>query len=517
MSTSKASRVAAILLVLTATFAVHAPHLDAPFGPYEQNLGCYFGPFAVSWADYGFAPLRGLMVYKTRFQHLYEAVVYQNHPPGCAWATLPFGTDERALRTPFVLAGAASGALLAALLWRRFGAPRAAACGLAWSLSPAVAFDGVAEYAPVVAVVGLAMLLAQRRAWEADRGRGVAVFGVGAAAFVGVWCDWTFVWWLPALTFVSGARRPAALARRLAAPAIGAALALASLFLWRRWASEAPAMGGSRGMGAVDVARSALIDRGFDLGWYFEGVGARLVEGFPWPMLALGAVGIVGWFRTDRGLAAALLLPAVVNALAFAKHAATHVQFVTWFGLTAAAAVGDLSLRLAGNGGRVRRVAAAALPVAAAAASLVMTLAVVRGRATPFFRELGRVADAECADLGPDLALRRLWAIGCNLPFAYAYYVQAPMFAAGVRTPADLEALRTTTRDGVGAKLLVVEMRSDGPWFGAAAVAPTPELKAVLATMPRRDVPELRMTLPYDRYGKQTVRVVDAYVVDVVP
>ncbi len=501
---------ACAVFLLTVVF--HLPHLNEPFGSHEQNSGCYFGVFARSFADHGALTLRGVSVYKTRFQPLSEAILYQSHPPGVGWIASIFGVEEWCIRLPFVIAGALCGALLCLLLAGTVGSLRAALAGLLFALSAGVAFDGVVSQETMVGAAGLSLLLAFRRANDDDakRRHRLAVVGV---AFAGVWLDWTFAWWLLALIPLAPRKNAAIFVRALAGPALASIVSLALLFLWRHWAMQAPAFVGRAVTGGVDAFAAAVTDRRPSWQDFAAGACARIGESMPGAVLVCGGLGLWRWFRVGRGLAAALLAPVVLNALVFSHHFATHVQFVSWIGLTVAAAV-------AAGAEALRR------PMLRRVGLLMMVLivgwtafdarSVWGGRSGTYFRDLGAFFDREAAEIPPGRPPRRIWYTVCNLPYAYAAYINTPYVAAGVVTDEALRTLIACLPPGVGLKFIAVTVDLEPAEGPAAQFQLDAELEARLALSPFREAPELRGRVPTDRYGKVAAVARSARVYEVV-
>jgi hypothetical protein len=477
---------ACALLVVAATFALHAPSIAAPFGTWEINSGLYFGPFAVNYRVHGLAALRGVPVFKAEFESLNRAFLYLNHPPAAMWTPLLFGTAEWCIRLPFVLAGAASGVLLLLLLRSTLGPAGATVAGVFYATCPAVAFAGVASYEPFVSLFGLLFFLCTTRVADSGAGRSALLWRLGqcAAAFVGVWFDWSFAFWL--LAAVVLVRRPV---RELVAPAVCAVASLGLLLWWQRWALEAPDLP-RRDVDLKSIGLWSVFERRLPLAMYLRESAERLRDAFTWPTLAASALGVLRFAKIAPRLAAALLLPFLVNVTVFDRHAIAHVQFFGWLGLTLGAGLGAL---IAWRG-RARALARAVVLVGVAF-SVHESIDIWRRTATPFFRDLGYELDHLSAVVDERYVPSRLWNVRYNLPYAYVYYTRSPMS----RPEADLQTLKAelaSTPADLGFRYLRFKFRGAAP-----ADAPPTELDRWLESFPSRRLPVLEKTVSEGRYG----------------
>jgi hypothetical protein len=489
--------IAAGVAAAVAVAWFHIGSIGAPFGAVEINSGSYYGPSTRTYDDYGFGVVRGVPVYKTRYQALAEGVLYFNHPPGTFWLAAMFGPTEAGIRAPFVVCGVLMCAFFAAFAAAYAGGAAAIAAAAALALSPAFTFDGVTACDTPTGAAGLALLLVARLR---PRGRGAAFLAratTGALAFLGAWLDWPFAWWLLALAAAAPGPSIKDRLRFLRLPWACGLIGAVSVFAWQTWAVRAPAFGWTRELGSLDTGAAALIlDRPPTWAW-LRGVGDRMLEGFP-PIFLLTGLLALPFAATGNRLRAALVLtiPGAVNALVFAKHAVAHVQFVMWLGLPLAFGLA-VALRACARRGTTGVVVSTLVALAVVGASARASIVLRDELATDFFKELGVTIDSWSVDRAEEfppkvMPPKRLWSVGHNLPYDYAYYVQAPVRRSGVFGAEALDHLIAATPPDFGVRVLVMDVVVEDESGRRPAFAVDDRLRERLRDVEAVDVPSLK-------------------------
>ena len=477
-----------VLLILCAGAAINLPWIRAPFGPNEINSTSYFGPFAQSFARFGFGALRGIPVAGYGLGGLAEGVPYLNHPPAVAWLGA-LGTAEWQIRLPFVIAQALAGCALFAILRRRAAAWRATLAGCVLVCLPVFAFYGRTIFDAFTVLFGLLTLLFFDLASESEGPRRRRWAGLLAlAAFLGIWTDWPFVFWLGGLAaFVPGAgfRRRASL---FAIPCLAVALGVAAVLGWQTWALSNPDLPFALPPPQESIVSRILAARP-PLADYLRGVGTRCVEGFSLAALAAAGLGLLPLAARAPRVVAALVLAGLGHITVFAAHARTHPTFSSDFGPLVAAAACSFPL-LPGRIGRAVAILVALAALAGAAASSVARL---READTTFLRDVGGVLDRLSADVRTDGSIERLYRVRHNLPHDFPYYIRSPFTRPRVRTVDEVRRELDQPNPN-GLRYLWFDVATTPESLGSAFRI-EPALASWLAGFPSRPLPDLVRTL----------------------
>jgi 4-amino-4-deoxy-L-arabinose transferase-like glycosyltransferase len=479
---------ASMLLILGAGAAINLPWIRAPFGPNEINSTSYFGPFAQSFARFGFGALRGIPVAGYGLGNLAEGVPYLNHPPAVAWLS-GLGCAEWQVRLPFAIAQALAGCALFANLRRRAAAWRATLAGCILVCLPVFAFYGRTIFDAFTVLFGLlAFLFFDLAAQSEGPRRQLWTALLALSAFLGIWTDWPFGFWLGGLAaFVPAAdfRRRASL---FAVACLAAALGVAAVLGWQKWALGNPDLPFALPPPQESIA-SRVLEARPPLADYLRGVGRRFVEGFSLAALAAAGLGLLPLAARAPRVVAALVLAGLGHVTIFAVHAQTHPTFSSDFGPLVAAAACSFP-RLPGRVGRAVAVLVALAALAGAAASSVARL---READTTFLRDVGGVLDRLSADVRPNGSIERVYRVRHNLPHDFPYYIRSPFTRPRVLTLAEVRR-ELDQPSPHGLRYL---------WFGvattreplASAFHIEPALAAWLAGFPSRPLPELVRTI----------------------
>jgi 4-amino-4-deoxy-L-arabinose transferase-like glycosyltransferase len=497
---------ASLLLIACAGAAIHLPWIGSPFGPNEVNSTSYFGPFAQSFARFGFTALRGIPVAGYGLAPLGECVPYLNHPPATAWLS-SFGTAEWQVRLPFAIGQTLAGCVLFALLRRRIEPWRATVAGAILVVLPVFAFYGRTIYDAFTVLFGLLLFWGFDLATREGAPRRPGAAGIlAASAFAGVWMDWPFVFWIGGLAAFLPGPGIGHRAKWLVVPCVAGAVGAASVLAWQKWATSSPdlpfALPPPQGAILLKVLRDPL-----PLPELWAGLRARFPEAFSFPVLVAAALGLVPIAARAPRLVTGLLLASAAHVLVFSRHARSHPAFSSDFGpLLAAAACAFPSF-----GRRSGRWVAAALAFAALAGAAATSVARLREADTPFLRDVGAAFDELSADVRADGSLERVHRVRHNLPMDFPYYIRSPFTRPRVVTLSEVQ------RD-------LFEAGPDGlryVWFDvrtahepvARATRIEPALAAWLGGLPSRSLPALARTIeiPGD---DQPVRVVECRVYD---
>ncbi len=499
---SPVARWAAVALLVCVGAALHLPFLARPFGPMEVNAGNYFGVFAVNWERHGLLATRGAPLAPRPVDNLATAVPYLNHPPGFAWLSAAFGSDEWQIRAPTAIGGVLASVLLLHVLWPLLGGASALLAALLLLAAPMHVFFSVGSYENAVLPLGLLALLAfdrAARAQGASRRRWRWV--LASASVVGPWMDWPYGFMCLAmvpLALTSGLR---AGVRRLVLPWVLSAVSIGGYVLWTVWVVRAPGMPPAASLlvsvssvlsapdagGAATPVLAALADglRQLALGYGVVGDPRDAWPALRAPVLCLAFAGTLVLLRRAPAWWVAMAIAGVLNLCVMTEHTRTHVFFWAYLGPWVAAS--GAALPLAFSAGIWRRVSVAGVGVIVAWCG-VQGVAHLRQSSTPLFAEVGAALTraTQPADAGGRPA-----AVLLIPPLTYGYYLRSDLCTRQpLVDPRQLEALRTGADRGVGLRYLVLELEGSAV-AALPGFAQPPALAEYLDAFARTPVPEL--------------------------
>jgi hypothetical protein len=479
---------ASVLLILGSAATIDLPWIRAPFGPNEINSTSYFGPFAQSFARFGFGALRGIPVAGYGLGDLAAGVPYLNHPPATAWLG-SLGTAEWQIRLPFAIAQALAGCALFAILRRKLAAWRATLAGCILVCLPVFAFYGRTIFDAFTVLFGLLVFLFFELAAEAEgpRRRLWAAF-LALSGFLGIWVDWPFVFWLGGLAAFIPGRDFRARARLFAVPCLAAALGAGAVLGWQKWALSNPGLPFALPPPQRSIL-SAILEAYPPLGDFLRGLATCFVEGFSPTALAAAALGLIPLAARAPRIVAGLVLAGCAHVTIIATHSRTHEAFSSDFGPLVAAAACSFPLLP----GRVGRGVAVLVALAALGGAAATSVARLREADTTFLRDVGGVLDRLSADVRSDGSLGRLYRVRHNLLYDFPYYIRSPFTRPHARSLGEMRA-DLDQPGSLGLRYLWFDVVTT-PERLASAFRVEPALAAWLATFPSRRLPELEQTI----------------------
>jgi hypothetical protein len=338
--------------------------------------------------------------------------------------------------------------------------------------------------------------------YENQQRRGLVV-SIALASF-GAWMDWCFGFFvlaLAALCWRAGLR----FAMRVAvAPALAALFSLAMVFVWTKWAKSAPFFPSDAGQ-AESVA--AMLERALGtrpaFGEFCSYAVQNLRDGFTLPVAAICTVGFCLFWRWDRRLAVASIIPAILNPAVFANHATSHLMFWCYMAVPLAGGLAALA-------GFVERLSHSVV-IASMAAGCVLyvpvavTIRYKIGATVPVFRDLGATLTLMAESPRSDGQLPTI--VATNSFRSYPYYVRSDKVYLG--PVVEIEKIEHARNGGARVQFVYVEAileASDGSRVPMTA----PNLLQWLRSCPARDLPALRGRWPIGADG--WVEIVDAWV-----
>jgi hypothetical protein len=387
--------VALAVLALLVAAALGALDLDAPW---ENGLrgaigSAYAHRFVQHHVELGLATTRGAPVLYVDPLPPGKLFIYGSHPMTYPLLLLPaawlLGATELAVRLGALLLWLPAVLLLWRVLRRLLVPPAAGAGALLFASLPMAAYFGpmVNPYGALVSALLLAALLALRAMERPTRGRRVALAAAAAACAL---LDWPGVFVVPQVLLLALARRERDAWRLALVTAAGLAVGLLLVLLQSAVAQGSLARALSEWLGQFGGTQATDAS-----GW----LPAQAAFVWSWcgpAVLGLAGLGAIlalvrGGDVRQRLLASlALLLPGLLNVLAFRRHAVVH-DFWALFAMPGLALLAALPFEalLARGWTRVRVAVAAAACLLVVGSNGATVLAQVRAARTTEFRDVG--------------------------------------------------------------------------------------------------------------------------------